>query len=269
MARKKGEMATTEEEIIQVEENKDSWVDTPKREEKEKDVPERTSAKWSDWLMKQFDKSELYTDDKQSYPKVHGLRRLAHKFLGTIIRSQCHPVVATPEFCSFIYEIEYINTDGQKIICSDAADVHENNSDEFFRVFPSAIAVTRAEARALRKALGLVTCSAEELGPRKKRGYETKEKEVNPDETVQEKINVAQKSYLSTHCKSLNVNPWCLINTGGKKYNAVDELSYNDAQKFCQTLGEWIRNRKTMEKTLEEKKIELKPFSQSWENDKG
>lgn len=247
----------------------DSWLDKQAVENRVNGeiIPDRLSPQWSDWVMKQFDKSELYVErdgKKAIFPRVHGLRRLAQIYVGEITRSQCHVCTSGPNFSSFIYEIEFIKENGRKVVYSDAADVSSDNADENYLMFPSALAVTRAEARTLRKALGLITCSAEELAPKKKG---TEEAVVNTDTHVPEKINAAQKNHIQTHCKTLNIHPWCLLNSGVKKYKSTLEISFKEALDFCKILGDWVRDKKSMERYLKEKNVEIKTFVASWESE--
>ena len=252
-------------EDIKVEETNENWV-APIEDDGEQ-IPDRLSVEWSDWLMKQFHKSELLIDrenKKNAYPRVHGLRRLAQMYIGEIVSSTCNLISASPHFCAASYTVTFHKHEGGDVTYSDAADVSEHNADESFRIYPSALAVTRAEARTLRKALGLVTCSAEELGPKRNAAANNQPKTVNVDESP-EYINANQITFIKVHCKKLDINPWCLLNAGVKKYKNVKEIRYDDALANIKILGDWVRDNSLMEKFLLNNKITKQPFVNNWE----
>jgi hypothetical protein len=143
-------------------------------------TPKYTEVGWHDYVMSKFDPTEL----DRGYPKVEGMRRLAEELLGEIIFS------GAVEFNSSMPEDDYrsgrsiVNYELQ-IAWKNGVEVYVhmpsfqyptrvfrglascfpgNVKGDVFAVFPESIAETRAEARALRKALGLKVIAAEELG---------------------------------------------------------------------------------------------------------
>ena len=137
-------------------------------EEQKKQI-DKSSPDWHDYVMQQFQENELF----QGYPKTDGLRRIVELLLGKIIRSESK-VLQSPKlnndkgytYINEIVVVEHrveIQTETHIIIVQDVADVWQGNTDSAFLKFPTAVAATRAEGRALRKALNLKTIAAEEL----------------------------------------------------------------------------------------------------------
>jgi hypothetical protein len=122
--------------------------------------PHRTSPEWNDWVMSLFEESELF----DGRPVCAGLRRVAELVLGPILSSkpvQVFPPTSGDEIGRSTVVWEVIFHSGR--VFGDVADCWEGNTDDTFCVFGTATASTRAEGRALRKALGVKTVAAEEM----------------------------------------------------------------------------------------------------------
>lgn len=122
--------------------------------------PDRTSPEWNDYVMSLFEDSELF--DKR--PTCAGLRRIAELVVGPLMSSkpiQVFPPTTSDEIgrATVVWEVRF--STGQ--VFADVADCWEGNTDDAFCVFNTATAATRAESRALRKALGIKTASSEEM----------------------------------------------------------------------------------------------------------
>jgi len=120
---------------------------------------------WSDYVMRQFDKSEMFDGN----PTCAGLRRVAEELLGDIIvsrPSQVWPATDAdgPGRATVVFEVifDWMNS-GQMRTYSEVADVWHGNTGDLFCAHPVATASTRAEGRALRKALKVKCLAAEEL----------------------------------------------------------------------------------------------------------
>jgi hypothetical protein len=120
-------------------------------------IPLPTDPKWTDYVLGQFEDSEL----ENGNPKVDGLRRVAEKLLGifsiipTVIQS---PTLESGATVTVLLQF----TDGRTV--GGSADVSERNTARDYAVHSVATAETRAEGRALRKALRLTkVLAAEEL----------------------------------------------------------------------------------------------------------
>lgn len=131
------------------------------------DAPSPDSLEWHDWIMSLFDPSELFN----GLPNINGLRRVAIMvrgepvFSGVIDSRITHGTTPNdPGRASCTYEVRFV--DRQNMIENTYRGVggsYVGNTDNEYAAFPEAIAETRAESRALRKALYLKVNSAEEL----------------------------------------------------------------------------------------------------------
>lgn len=154
----------------------DDILDGATEEVIEDDGPCRTDSDWHEYVMKQFVPSELAGSDK--LPKVAGLRRVAQKLIGRIVNS--YPdIIQSPSFTGRIatdatgrktpmlepavvkYTVVFETPTGD-ITYSDVATVYLHNTDFEFAIHPAETASTKAESRALRKALGLQVIADEE-----------------------------------------------------------------------------------------------------------
>lgn len=123
-------------------------------------LPQKTDPGWTQYILSLLDPE---TEMVKKQPKTDGLRRIADLKFGiaslktNVIESPCEAngwrsvVVVTIKF------FDGTEADG-------AADVCPANTDKNFAVYATAVAETRAEGRALRKALRLVkVLTAEEI----------------------------------------------------------------------------------------------------------
>jgi hypothetical protein len=115
-----------------------------------------------DWNAQVKEEGKIQIDGND-YITLNELRRLA-RLRGYI--SSKPTVIQTPEYENkrqATVEWEIIWRDG--IIDGSAADAAWHTCNPGFRNFTVAIASNRAEARCIRAALGIDTCSFEEIGP--------------------------------------------------------------------------------------------------------
>ena len=191
--------------------------------------PLMTDPTWQDYVMGFFEKSEMY-DGK---PKVQGLRRVAELLLGEITFSGPVNVYPStnenaPGRATVTFAVEFES----RVRFSDVADVWHGNTDDMIAVFPAAMASTRAEARALRKALRLSIVSADELTSKdtaaitrdyvsgiKDNADTTGDYESDPKEEMTNK----QKSFIDVKCQQLNISGEALFREIGK--NSEDKTA--------------------------------------------
>lgn len=135
--------------------------------------PAMHDINWPDFVMSHFDESELvkkvvYGTEK-SFPKVDGLRRVVELLLGPIIQGQARTIECSRPDNDYTATVEYTvkirctKTGGTDRVFTSVADAGLNNADPIFRRFAPQLAETRAEGRALRKALRLNVVAFEEL----------------------------------------------------------------------------------------------------------
>ena len=117
------------------------------------DAPQMTDPEWNEYVMSMFTDKEMYNGN----PLVNGLRRVAEVVLGPIVYSgptQVFPPQRDDHHgrATVVFSVEFQN--GMRF--SEVADCWEGNTDDMFCAYAIATASTRAEGRALRKALSLI-----------------------------------------------------------------------------------------------------------------
>jgi hypothetical protein len=171
------------------------------------DVPSMLSPEWHDYAMTLFIESEMV----DGHPLVAGLRRVAELVLGPIMFSgptQVFPVQREDHHgrATVIFSVEFAN--GMRY--AEVADSWEGNTDDMFCAFAVAIASTRAEARALRKALKIRGVAAEELT---KKDTAKIVRDISNTKTASEgeyddqsRMSDAQYNFIDVKCKQLNID---------------------------------------------------------------
>lgn len=207
-------------------------------ENQEESIPSQDSVEWSDYVMSLFDSSELVSiNDNDKAPNVAGLRRLTKLLLGTIVSSkptQVWPVVDSSDIrATVVYEVQILKKKDTKDVSvnylttyADVADVCSSNTDNFFLSYAIATASTRAEARALRKALGLRCVAAEEVC----------KKDAAKEVQSENKISPEQISLIDRKCKALDIDVVKFINAGDTKYRSVYDVTKEVASKMIKVL---------------------------------
>lgn len=226
-------------------------------------IPSRVDANWSDFLMSKLTDSELYYQHNQdgskgmAYPKVAGLRRLTLAYLGLIINSGIKSFIPPSlsmvdgkliqQYATIVYEVVVKqHSDGTSLTYSEIADAHPQfNLDKLVSGHPSPTAATRAEARALRKMLGLTVTSAEEIQGGGKDVAEMLNKTGNSEATDENRIHNDQINFINKLTKKLNIDVLKL--TKGKKLELIDR---EQAQNICAELVSWNKNKNTPEEYL-------------------
>ena len=169
-----------------------------------------TDPEWNDYVLGHFEKNEMF----EKMPLCNGLRRVAELLMGRIVFSgptQVFPPQGGNEIgrATVVWRIEF--EDGSAF--SDVADSWEGNTDDTFCVYNTATAATRAEGRALRKALRIRVVAAEEVTKKNTaaiaksisltKSIASTEGEYNDSERMTEK----QENFIGNiKCKQLNVD---------------------------------------------------------------
>lgn len=161
---------------------------------------------WSDHVL------SLLTDDEkiEGNPTTDGLRRIFERALNCEVIESMANVVQCPDpnnekRATVVYTITYVlkdsDTDQECKVktVSGAADVYWGNCDKIYRNHPVAVAETRAEGRALRRALRLrKVVAAEELATNI---------EDDPTGESVSKISSTQINFIDVMSRRLNINP--------------------------------------------------------------
>lgn len=171
------------------------------------DMPSMLSPEWHDYAMGLFDPSEMV----DGHPLVAGLRRVSELVLGPIVFSgptQVFPVQRDDHHgrATVVFSVEFAN--GSRY--AEVADSWEGNTDDTFCAYAVAIASTRAEARALRKALKIKGVAAEELTKKDTakivREISSQKTASDGDYNDQSRMSDAQLNFIDIKCKQLNIN---------------------------------------------------------------
>lgn len=221
-------------------------------------VPSMLSSEWHDYAMTLFHESEMI----DGHPLVAGLRRVAEVVLGPIVFSgptQVFPVQREDHHgrATVVFTVEFAN--GMRY--AEVADSWEGNTDDMFCAFAVAIASTRAEARALRKALKIKGVAAEELT---KKDTAKIVREISSTKQASEgeyddtsRISDAQLNFIDVKCKQLNIDGKQLF----AQFNADSgkKVSKKVASEIIDKLNDFQRDKSSIPK-------DILGYKQEWRN---
>ena len=200
------------------------------------------SLEWHDFVMSLLDE----TEQVDGYPKADGLLRVSELLLGDIV--DCRPLEVVPVngnglgratvsfYVTFQWWDDTLRTYG------DVAYVSTDNIEDEFLVFATATASTRAEGRALRKALKLKKCTAEEIT--EKQPVKSKGRSDKSDKNGAPLASEQQIQFLTDRCKSLNIDVIKFINSSDERYNSVDVVTKKKCSAFLDLINQYYRKEK-------------------------
>lgn len=193
---------------------------------------------WTDHVL-----SLLSEDEKISgNPTTDGLRRVFEIALGCTIVQSTSLVSQAPSpenekratvvhSLSFVLNDPNITEQTKFRVVSGAADVYWGNCDKIYRNHPVAVAETRAEGRALRRALKLrKVVAAEEL---------TKEIEDHPDLNSVNKITNNQINFIDVIAQRLNINVSRLLEENSLDVKNIYNICHQDAVTIIRSLSKF------------------------------
>ena len=213
-------------------------------EHEDPDKPSITSPEWHDYVMQFFQPNELV----EGNPITAGLRRVAELLLGDIMESGPINVGAPsnddgPGRATVTYRVTFnwMNS-GQMRTYADTADVWHGNTDDLFCAHPVATASTRAEGRALRKALKIRALAAEELSKKDIVSIvkqTTAPKTTDGDWNPEDRISSQQIGFIDNKCKQLDISVSGFINSGKNSYSRIDSITKNTASEMIKQLNKY------------------------------
>lgn len=195
------------------------------------------STDWTDHVLNLLSEDEKINGN----PTTDGLRRIFETVLNCSVIEAKTQVVQSPDLANerratVVYSMTYVLNDDnipssiKSRTVSAAADVYWGNCDKVFRNHPVAVAETRAEGRALRKALKLrKVVTADEI---------TKEI-VDHDSDGPNTINNSQLNFIDVFGKRLNINIKKLLDQLSISSNNIYNISYDNAVKTITTLSSY------------------------------
>lgn len=223
------------------------------------DSPSMLSKEWHDYAMTLFDDNELV----DGHPLVSGLRRVAELVLGPIVFSgptQVFPVQRDDHHgrATVVFTIEFAN--GMRY--AEVADSWEGNTDDTFCAYAVAIASTRAEARALRKALKIKGVAAEELTKKDTakivRQISATKTTSDGDYDDQGRMSDAQLNFIDIKCKQLNIDGTKLL-----KENFNSSLSKKISKKIASDIIDQLNDYQRDKSSIPQSLI---GYQQEWRN---
>ena len=204
-------------------------------------IPTSSDLNWTDHVL-----SMLSDDEKiKGNPTTDGLRRIFETALNCIVTKAETQVIQSPSpdnekratvvHClGYIMKDESMNHDFKYRSVSGAADVYWGNCDKIYRNHPIAVAETRAEGRALRRALRLrKVVAAEEI---------SKEIDDHPDENTVSKISNNQINFIDVIAKRLNINISKLLKSNDLSCENIYTLSHENAVNIIRLLSKYQQN---------------------------
>ena len=222
-------MAKKKEEIVE-KENAEQKTVTP------------NDLEWTDHVL------GLLSDDEKimGNPTTDGLRRIFELALNCTVVGADSNVVQSPDLnnerratvthtLSFVLNDESVPEAFKYRSVSGAADVYWGNCDKVYRNHPVAVAETRAEGRALRRALKLrKVVAAEELA-----------KDIDTEHLEEQnlgKINSTQINFFDVFGKRLDINLHKLLEHLAIDAKNIYNIAYDDAVKTITTLSGYQQN---------------------------
>lgn len=228
MGRPKKDTVTTNETV-----NVEVIVDTQTK------IPTSNDIEWTDYVLGLLSEDEKIAGN----PTTDGLRRIFEIVLDCVVTSAESQVIQSPspeneKRATVVHHLTYVlkKPSGYDNILntrsvSGAADVYWGNCDKIYRNHPVAVAETRAEGRALRRALKLrKVVAAEELA---------KDIEDHPDHDSVTKITNNQLNFIDVLSKRLNINVDLLLNKLAVTRDNVYNISHSDAVIVIKSLTEY------------------------------
>jgi hypothetical protein len=236
--------------------NNDEQIMDQNVEQEEKKIPSIHDIEWTDYVL------SLLTDDEKimGNPTTDGLRRIFENVLDCIIVEAKSEVVQTPDIgnekrATVVHTVSYSlkesyseRPDLNYRSVSGSADVYWGNCDKVYRNHPVAVAETRAEGRALRRALRLrKVVAAEELA---------KDIEDHPDHDTVNKITNNQINFIDVLSKRMDINVSKLIEKLAPETKNIYNIEYENAVHIVQNLTTFQQSNNIPE--------ELKGYSSEW-----
>lgn len=203
---------------------------------------------WTDYVLSLLSEDEKIKDN----PTTDGLRRIFETALNCVIIEAKSEVVQSPspeneKRATVVHSLAYILNDDKTPeeikyrSVSGAADVYWGNCDKIYRNHPVAVAETRAEGRALRRALRLrKVVAAEELA---------QDIEDHPDQNSAQKMTNNQINFIDVIAKRLNINVLELLKSKGFDSN-IYNMMHEDGVGIIRLLSKYQQDTSEIEEKI-------------------
>lgn len=221
----------------------------PEAQETQVTPPTPNDIEWTDHVL-----SLLSEDEKiKGNPTTDGLRRIFELALNCAVVDSSSSVIQCPspdneKRATVVHSLSYVmknETEESHIkyrSVSGAADVYWGNCDKIYRNHPVAVAETRAEGRALRRALKLrKVVAAEELA---------NEIEDHPDRDNVSKITNNQINFIDVIAKRLNINVMKVFEANSINTTNIYEISHEEAVNIIRLLSKYQQDMSSLNNEL-------------------
>ena len=203
-------------------------------------TPSEYDPEWSEYLLDQLSDSELIN----GAPTVDGLRRITEKCFGEIVGSKStiieSPTSQNNQRCTICHTLTISKyRSDQSISVDGCVDVLYHKTPYPFKDHLVATADTRAEGKALRRALKIRVVTAEELQ------NEDEQEALSSDELV----NDQQVLALNQLCKRLDLSVTSFVKGEYNKVKKINELRNLEARLLIAKLSEFQRTPKDIPKS--------------------
>ena len=221
------------EDMVEMVEDQPTYINDGKR-------PQEYDPEWSEYLLDQLSDSELIN----GAPTVDGLRRITEKCFAEIIESKSD-IVETPtsqnnQRCTICHTLTIAKYRSAQVISVDGCvDVLYHKTPYPFKDHLVATADTRAEGKALRRALKIKVVTAEELQ------NEDEQEVLSSDEFVNDQQILA----LNQLCKRLNVSVSSFVTVEYNTTKKINDLRNLEARLLISKLSEFQRAPKDIPKS--------------------
>jgi hypothetical protein len=198
---------------------------------------------WTDHVLAQLDDKDFIEHKGKKFPKTDALYRILPVVLGVeVIESSSHFIHRSDDGTVTVEHTLVLENESYQKKYVGLCDVSAGNMDPPFNKYLAANGSTRAKGRAIRDALVLRVCVAEELSNVAEEEYE-KEKEGGLASTV-------QKAGIKSLCKRVGVDPELLLKRSRDKPKSWQELKYTTAQNMMDYLNLWQQNKEDIPPAL-------------------
>lgn len=222
------------------------------------DLPKYASNAWSDYVMSQFEEEELF----EERPTVPALRRVTELLLGEIVESRPHDICVMGDtvVCNYTLVVSWgrgllennggyfdVNIDIPTRMFGAIGEASVKNTQGVFQNYQASIAETRAEGRALKKALGIKCSTAEEIMLDDKTSVlgQVTEEEWKGEEN----ISNTQKKFIELKCRELGIDVDKFINkkfylgeADERQFEKIDDVNREVASYMIQEINKYQSN---------------------------
>lgn len=227
-------------------------------EKKEMVKPTPNDYEWTDYVLSLLKDNEKIDGN----PTTDGLRRIFETVMDCEVISSVSDVLQVPEpnndrRCTVIHTITFIsntkNPDeyASTRVFTGASDSYWGNTDSVFRAHPVAVAETKAEGRALRRAMKLTkVITADE---------KASETEHFDGDSV-DKITVDQLSFINNLASRLNINVRSLFDNMNIDHSDIKKILHKEGVSIIQKLNLYQREKDSIPN-------ELIGYNAEWRNE--